>query len=268
MPASGRAEERSLDSMSIPYPGSVSDRDGTGYSAASTHASGDKGNGEVTREPTAARYNRIAWIYDCLESLSEGRMRPWREHLWALARGQRILEVGVGTGKNLPYHPRGASVTGIDVADKMLNRARGRAADLGSGVLLLEADVQALPFPDDSFDTAVATFVFCSVSDPILGLRELNRVVRPGGQILLLEHVRIDRPVVGWIMDRLNPIVVRAYGANINRRTVDNVRLAGLAIETLEHRGPQGMVKLMEARPAKPRPSATQNGLTTALAGR
>ncbi len=105
---------------------------------------------------TAARYNRIAWIYDLVESLSGG-MKAWREEIWAKARGGRVLEVGVGTGRNLPYHPQGSKVTGIDVADRMLARARQRAARLGSGITLLEADAQALPFPDDSFDEAAAT---------------------------------------------------------------------------------------------------------------
>jgi len=178
-------------------------------------------------------------------------MKPWRERLWALARGQRILEVGVGTGKNLSYHPRGASITGIDVAEKMLARARERAARLGCGINLLEADVQALPFPDSFFDTAAATFVFCSVPEPVIGLREFTRVVRPGGQILLLEHVRIDRPVAGRIMDFLNPLVVQMYGANINRRTVENVQRGGLIIESIDQMGPRGMVKLIVARPGK-----------------
>ena len=199
---------------------------------------------------TKARYNRIARFYDLVETMSEGRFRPWREKLWSCAQGN-ILEVGVGTGKNFPYHPRGAQVTGIDLSDQMLARAQERARRLGASITLREGDAQALEFPDNSFDTAAATFVFCSVPDPIRGLRELNRVVKPGGRILLLEHVRIDRPGIGGIMDLLNPLIVRLWGANINRPTLENVKRAGLEIESIEHLGPMQMVKLIVAKPSK-----------------
>src|SRR3972149_5835540 len=98
-------------------------------------------------------------------------------------------------------------------------------------------DVQALSLPGASFDAAVATFVFCSVPDPVLGLRELARVVRPGGQVLLLEHMRSANALIGAVMDALSPIVVRMMGANINRRTVENVQEAKLQIESLEDVG-------------------------------
>lgn len=195
-----------------------------------------------------ARYNRIAPIYDRMEALSERRNKPWREELWKKARGS-ILEVGVGTGKNLPFYPKGAQIIGIDLADQMLERARARASRLGTPVELREGDVQALAFPDHSFDTVAATFVFCSVPDPVQGLRELGRVVKPDGRILLLEHVRIDRPMIGRLMDLMNPIVVRMMGANINRRTVENIKKAGLEIESIEHLGPLKMVKMIVARP-------------------
>ena len=140
---------------------------------------------EKATAQTKSRYNRNAPIYDLIEALVEHMFKPWREKLWSYASGN-ILEVGVGTGKNLPYHPRGAKMTGIDLADRMLIRARECARQLGATIELREGDAQALEFPDNSFDMAAATSVFCSVPDPILGLSELNRVVRPGGRILLL----------------------------------------------------------------------------------
>ena len=199
---------------------------------------------------TKARYNRIAPVYDSMERMMEPRFKAWREKLWAQADGD-ILEVGTGTGKNMPYYPRDAHVTAIDIADQMLARARERACELGLSVDLREGDVQALAFPDATFDTVVATFVFCSVPDPVLGLHELGRVVKPGGQILLLEHVRSDSAVIGRAMDLLSPLTVRLWGANINRRTVENVRRAGLDAERVIDLGPMGMVKSIVARPKR-----------------
>jgi ubiquinone/menaquinone biosynthesis C-methylase UbiE len=154
----------------------------------------------------------------------------------------------VGTGKNIPFYPADSVVTGIDISPQMLLRARRAALDLGREVDLRVGDAQALDFPDAAFDTAVSTFVFCSVPDAVKGLAELGRVVKPGGDIWLLEHVRVDKPVIGTLMDILNPLVVPLMGANINRRTVENVRTAGLEIVSVEHPG-GALVKLIHARP-------------------
>lgn len=103
-------------------------------------------------------------------------------------------------------------------------------------------------FASGAFDTVVATFLFCSVPDPVQGLREVGRVVRPGGQVLLLEHVRIDRPVIGTLMDLLAPLFVRFDGANINRRTVENVIKAGLHIDRVEDLDRISMFKFIVGR--------------------
>jgi ubiquinone/menaquinone biosynthesis C-methylase UbiE len=197
---------------------------------------------------TRARYDRLAPVYDLVEALIERfSFRRWRERLWSRVRGERVLEVGVGTGKNMPYYPSEAQVTAIDLSEKMLAQARKRAPQLDLKVDLRPMDVQRLDFPDDSFDAAVASFVFCSVPDPVLGLKELARVVKPGGQIILLEHVRARHSILGTIMDWLNPLMVRIMGANINRRTVENVRKAGLPLREVEDLSSGGIVKLAVA---------------------
>jgi phosphatidylethanolamine/phosphatidyl-N-methylethanolamine N-methyltransferase len=196
---------------------------------------------------THARYDRRAHLYDRMTRGSERVMMPGRAALWQRVRGPRVLEVGVGTGKSMPYYPSGMTITAIDLSPRMLDQARMHAARDLIAVDLREADVQALPFPDASFDTAIASCVFCSVPDPVLGLRELRCVLVPGGQLLLLEHVLFHRPLLGPIMGMLNPLVVDMMGANINRETVENVRRAGftdLQVEDLW----LDIVKRIEAR--------------------
>ena len=194
------------------------------------------------------RYNRVARVYD-LEQLFEeavvfGRLR---KALWANAPATgSILEVGVGTGVNMRHYPPGARMTAIDISDRMLEKARARADRTQLTMDLRLMDAQHLDFADGTFDAVVATCVFCSVPDPVAGLREVLRVLKPGGKALLLEHVRSSNPVMGKLMDLVNPLAVRISGANINRRTVDNVRDAGFpAIDVESHT--LGMIKTIRA---------------------
>lgn len=135
--------------------------------------------------------------------------------------------MGVGTGKNIRFYPRGRDIVALDISERMLARARRRVQRLGARARLEVADVQAMAYPDASFDVVVATFLFCSVPDPRLGLQEVRRVLRPGGQLLLLEHVLSHWWGVRHLMEWLDPIPVHLWGAHINRETLALVRQAG-----------------------------------------
>ena len=182
---------------------------------------------------TRRRYDRLAGIYDAMEAgIERVAFRHWRRELWSAVEGKRLLEVGVGTGKNIPYYPQGVQVVAIDLSPRMLERARALAARQQVDVELHEMDVERLAFPDSSLDAVAATFVFCSVPLPIEGLREIRRVLRPGGRLHLLEHVLSRRSGLRPLMRVLNPAVVRVMGANIDRETRRNIEAAGFELES------------------------------------
>jgi ubiquinone/menaquinone biosynthesis C-methylase UbiE len=195
------------------------------------------------------RYNRIAFLYNFMEWPVENlRFKGWRNRLRDKIAGPRILEIGVGTGKNMSYYPSGVSITAVDFSSAMLARAERRARQLHAPVNLLQMDAQQLGFPDSVFDTVFATFVFCSVPDPVQGLSELRRVCKPGGRLLLLEHMRPGNPLLGMIFDAINPLTVRMTGANINRRTLENVQKAGWRLLSVEDLS-LDVVRWIEAAP-------------------
>lgn len=171
------------------------------------------------------RYDRLAPWFDGLEGFLEGLLfRRLRKKLWAQAAGPHILEVGVGTGKNFPFYPDDARITAIDFSPKMLAMAQRKQQRKQIAVDLALMDVQSLDYADNSFDTVIGSFLFCSVPKPRKGLKELYRVCKPGGQVLLLEHVLSSNKALATVMNLLNPLVVNTLGANINRQTLKNVQ--------------------------------------------
>lgn len=197
-------------------------------------------------ELTRSRYQRISFF--TIEWKETPRKDfPHGGNDYGRMSRESILEVGVGTGKNMPFYPKDKQMTAIDLTPGMLNRAIKRAQAMGIHADLRLADAQSLPFSDALFDCALATFVFCSVPDPVLGMKEMKRVVKPGGRILFLEHMRSDNYLMGNIMDWINPLIVRMMGANINRRTVENVQNAGLILDQVDDLGAGGIFKLITA---------------------
>jgi ubiquinone/menaquinone biosynthesis C-methylase UbiE len=190
----------------------------------------------------AATYDRSLGIG---ERLLLGRFR----HAYgALLRGETI-EVGVGSGLNIPfYSPAVTSVVGVDLSIEMLRLAQERASHLGIPVALVQADAESLPFPDAAFDTVAISLALCTIPDPVKALRELGRVCRPRGRIVMLEHVRSTARPLAALQRALSPLNERAIGCHLDRDTFDLARSLGFSIDETESRF-FNSVQLVVARP-------------------
>ena len=158
----------------------------------------------------------------------------WRQKCAAMAQG-RILEVGVGTGLMLPFYGSAATeVVGIDLSSDMLDQAAKISSGFSFPVQLEQMDVENLRLESGSFDTVVSAFVFCSVNHPLQGLSECRRVLRPGGRLILLEHVDSQKWWVSTFLKLLNPLSVLLLGDHLTRDTVGVAREAGFRIDRVE----------------------------------
>jgi len=161
-------------------------------------------------------------------------LRAFRQRLLADATGQ-VIEIGGGTGANLPlYGPAVDSVIITEPLRPMLKRLEQRVRDQGSGAKVLRAPAEDLPFDDGTFDVAVSTLVLCGVDDQPRALRELRRVLRPGGRLLFLEHVRYDDPKDARLQDRLNWLNRLVVCCDCNRATLASIKQAGFTVTQLE----------------------------------
>ena len=201
-------------------------------------------NTDKMTEAVKRRYNRFASLYDLFIERAPSK---WWELLWSKVEGKTILEVGVGTGKSFSFYPSDATMSAIDFSTGMLSRARAKARKHDVKVRLLEMDIQYLEFEDNTFDTVVASVVFCSVPHPVRGLMEVKRVCKPEGKVVLLEHVLSENRIAAWLMNLFNPLAFWLVGDNINRKTVRDVIDSRLTVEQITELA-AGIFKLIEAR--------------------
>jgi ubiquinone/menaquinone biosynthesis C-methylase UbiE len=207
--------------------------------------------GEPTAAPETERVRRIweklAPRYDKdIMRFEKILFSGGREWVCSQARGE-VIDIGVGTGRNLEHYPKGIRLTGIDISAPMLDIARHRASRLGREVDLREGDAQALEFANANFDTVVFTLSLCSIPDDGKAISEAKRVLRPGGQLLLLEHVASPRWLVRTVQRLLDWITVRTVGDHLVRDPLVHVQAQGFAVERMD-RLKWGIVERVAAR--------------------
>lgn len=197
-------------------------------------------------------------VWDTFAPRYDRSMRFFERHLfaggrpWVCSRATGdVLEVGVGTGLNLPHYPADVRLTGVDLSPAMLAVARDRAADLGRRVDLREGDAQALPFPDASFDTVVCVLSLCAIPDDRAAVGQMWRVLRPGGRLLLLDHVGSNWWPV-WVVQRLlETVTVRTAGEHQTRRPLPLLRAAGFEVEQAQRLRAGTVERVAARRPAR-----------------
>jgi ubiquinone/menaquinone biosynthesis C-methylase UbiE len=186
------------------------------------------------KDQAEARFDRVAAFYDAFNFFMELFASKHRREILQQARGD-ILEVGVGTGSSFRDYPLGKRIIAVDISREMLRRAEEKSKNYKGIIKLHREDVQTLSFKDETFDTVFTSWVFCSVTNPVKGLTELRRVLKKDGQLLMLEHVRSKGRVLGYLMDKLNPLVARIGVDNINRDTEENLRKAGFNVKQVRN---------------------------------
>jgi ubiquinone/menaquinone biosynthesis C-methylase UbiE len=184
-------------------------------------------------ERTRQKWDAASRTFDLFAFGEERRFGPHKRRLFSKIRGATLM-VAAGTGNDFRFFPPGQQILAIDISPRMLEEAAKKAAAYCGSIELHEMDVFALPFPDASFDTVATVCTFCSVPRPVVGLRELHRVLKPTGQLLMFEHMRSKIGVLGILLDLMTPLS-RRIGPELDRDTVGNVLRAGFTIRREEN---------------------------------
>ncbi len=190
------------------------------------------------------KWDKASKSFDIMTMGIERRYGGYKRELFSKCRGKAML-VAAGTGLDFQYFPEGMEITAIDFSPKMVEKAREKIGGYDGKLDVVQTDVMNLEFPDESFDTVITSCTFCSVPDPVKGLKEIRRVLKPDGKLLMFEHVRASAILLGGMMDILAPLIYK-FGSEINRQTGKNVKKAGFRI-TREFNIYLDMVKLFEA---------------------
>ena len=189
------------------------------------------------KEDTSQKYSKIAKLYNLFEwPIEKLLFKKLRKEAVSYTYGH-VLEVGVGTGKNLPYYNKSVDLTTIDFSPGMLEVAKNKKTEVDlKAFKLYKMDVQDLKFEDDTFDTVISTFVFCTVPNPIAGLREVYRVLKPKGKVIFLEHMKSKYFILNIFLYLMNIVSTILLGTSMIRETQKNIEQAGLTIVSVEYK--------------------------------
>ncbi len=206
-------------------------------------------NSNPTLEEVKRKYNRLPLCREWLEFPMEFLFfRRWRKRFLPPLKG-KVLEVGVGTGKNIPYYNyQQVTLTAVDVSSGVMKRAEKRMQEKNHPVNLVLLPSDNLPYPNNTFDIVICTFVLCSVPDQMRMLRELKRVVKKEGKIILIEHMLSKNKIIAFLEKIHNPLFNYLLGFNINRDTKGNIQNAGLKITEEENLAFYDVFRYLEVR--------------------
>lgn len=184
---------------------------------------------------TKAKWDKAAANFDLMAGYGpEKRWEPFKRRLFSQMGEGRILFLAIGTGLDVPFFPPQRNITGIDISDQMIEKARPRVAEYDGDIELRQMDVHEMPFEDGEFDQIFTSCTFCSVPRPVEGLQALRRVLKPGGEVHMFEHTG-SRYFPFLVMMNFMTQFSRRVGPDMNRTTVENVVEAGFQLEHVEH---------------------------------
>jgi ubiquinone/menaquinone biosynthesis C-methylase UbiE len=184
---------------------------------------------------TKAKWDKASANFDLMAGYGpEKRWEPVKRELFSKMGEGRILFLAIGTGLDVPFFPPKRNITGIDISDGMIEKARARVAQYDGEIELQQMDVHEMPYEDGTFDQVFTSCTFCSVPRPVEGLKALHRVLKPGGELHMFEHTGSRYFPFSLMMNVMTPLT-RRFGPEMNRTTVENVKAAGFQLDEVRH---------------------------------